>query len=245
MTEAMEECKIAEESLVNGHSVRLADYYDSITTTGIDFPKTPENDMIITSLYEAMLKTNEIGMQNQQKLLVKKKENFKRTSNTKSNKGGASSETICFYSKKRTLEKKLLEILADKKNTSSGNGNGIAAQAVDVMSLSLPSGFILELNNCYFVPKLCNNIISGSFLINDGYSYMSQNNGCSIFYKNMFYGFAPMVGGYSYWILNMKKISITLMLNVLRRLITPLTYGTIILVTSERNACKNFIKMEY
>ena len=46
-----------------------------------------------------------------------------------------------------------------------GNGEGVSAQAVGVMSLSLPSGFILELNKCYFVPKLCKNIISGSCLI--------------------------------------------------------------------------------
>ena len=39
MTEAMEECKIAEEFVVDEHSVRLADYYDKITTMGIDFPK--------------------------------------------------------------------------------------------------------------------------------------------------------------------------------------------------------------
>ena len=45
-----------------------------------------------------------------------------------------------------------------------------AAQAVSVMSLNLPSGLVLKLSNCYFVPKLCKNIISGSCLINDGYS---------------------------------------------------------------------------
>ena len=49
--------------------------------------------------------------------------------------------------------------------------------------------------NYYFVLKLCKNIISGSCLINDGYSYKSENNGCSIYYKDMFYGFAPMIGG--------------------------------------------------
>jgi hypothetical protein len=75
------------------------------------------------------------------------------------------------------------------------NSDGIAAQTIGVMSLSLPSGFILELNNCYFVPKLCKNIIFGSCLISDGYSYKSENNGCSIYYKDMFYGFAPIVGG--------------------------------------------------
>ena len=75
------------------------------------------------------------------------------------------------------------------------NGDGIAAQAVRVMSLSLPSRFILELNNCYFIPKLCKNIIFGSSLISDGYSYKSEDNCCSIYYKDMFYGFAPIVGG--------------------------------------------------
>ena len=76
-----------------------------------------------------------------------------------------------------------------------GNGAGIAAQAVGIMPLRLPSGFILELNNCYFVPGLCRNIISGSCLVHDGYSYKSENNGCSLYCKDMFYGFAPIVGG--------------------------------------------------
>lgn len=75
------------------------------------------------------------------------------------------------------------------------NGDGIAAQAIGVMSLSLPSRFILELSNCYFIPRLCKNIISGSCLINDGYSYKSENNGFSIYYKDMLYGFAPIIGG--------------------------------------------------
>ena len=63
------------------------------------------------------------------------------------------------------------------------------------MSLSLPSGFTLELNDCYFVPALCKNIISGSCLLRDGYSWKSENNGCSIHFKNMYYGFAPLVNG--------------------------------------------------
>jgi hypothetical protein len=76
-----------------------------------------------------------------------------------------------------------------------GNIEGISAQAISVMSLSLPSGFILELNKCYFVPKLCTNIISGLCLIRDGYSYKSKNTGCSIYCKDMFYGFVPIIGG--------------------------------------------------
>src|ERR1041384_8303576 len=76
-----------------------------------------------------------------------------------------------------------------------GNGAGIAAQAVGIMPLRLASGFILELNKCYFVPLLCRNIISGSCLVHDGYSYKSENNGCSLYCKDIFYGFAPIVGG--------------------------------------------------
>ena len=58
MTEAMVECKITE-GVKQG--ARLADYYDSITIMGVNFPITPENDLLLTPLYEAMLKTNETG----------------------------------------------------------------------------------------------------------------------------------------------------------------------------------------
>ena len=64
MTEAMEECNIHKESLVNEQGVKLANYYDSMAEQGINFPKTHGNDLILTSLYEAMLKSNEIGLQN-------------------------------------------------------------------------------------------------------------------------------------------------------------------------------------
>ena len=50
-------------------------------------------------------------------------------------------------------------------------------------------------NNCYLVPALCMNIISGSCLTRDGYSFKSENNGCSIYMVNIFYGHAPIVRG--------------------------------------------------
>ena len=40
--------------------------------------------------------------------------------------------------------------------------------------------------------------MSGSCLIRDGYSFKSENNGCSIYLKNMFYGFAPIKNGLFY-----------------------------------------------
>jgi hypothetical protein len=39
------------------------------------------------------------------------------------------------------------------------------------------------------------NIISGSCLLQDGYSFKSENNGCSIYMNNIFYGHAPVVNG--------------------------------------------------
>ena len=40
------------------------------------------------------------------------------------------------------------------------NGAKVAGLAIDTYSLSLPSGLVLECNNCYFVPTLNKNIIS-------------------------------------------------------------------------------------
>ena len=63
------------------------------------------------------------------------------------------------------------------------------------MQLHLPSGFVLELNNCYFVPSLGRNIMSPSCLMKDGYSFVSQNNGCVISKNNIFVALASIVNG--------------------------------------------------
>ena len=66
--------------------------------------------------------------------------------------------------------------------------------AVDMLPLHLPSGLVLDLNNCYLVPASMN-IISGSCLMRDGYSFKLENNGCSIYLSNIFYGHAPLMSG--------------------------------------------------
>ena len=76
-----------------------------------------------------------------------------------------------------------------------GNGSKVDVIAVDTLPLHLPSGLVLNLNNCYLVPVLSMNIISGSCLVRDNYSFKSENNGCSIYMSNIFYGHAPMVNG--------------------------------------------------
>jgi hypothetical protein len=47
------------------------------------------------------------------------------------------------------------------------------------------------------------NIISGSCILQDGYSFKSKNNGCSIYMDNIFYGHAPVVNGL--FILNLDR----------------------------------------
>jgi transposase InsO family protein len=76
-----------------------------------------------------------------------------------------------------------------------GNGSKVDVIAVGMLPLHLPSGLVLNLNNCYLVPALSMNIISGSCLLRDGYSFKSQNKGCSIFMSNICYGHAPDING--------------------------------------------------
>src|SRR5664279_258896 len=76
-----------------------------------------------------------------------------------------------------------------------GNGSKVDVIAVGTLPLRLPSGLVINLNNCYLVPALSMNIISGSCLMQNGYSFKSENNGCSIYMNNIFYGHAPMKNG--------------------------------------------------
>ena len=76
-----------------------------------------------------------------------------------------------------------------------GNNARVAALNVGTMQLHLPSGFIMELNNCYFVPSLSRNIVSPSCLMKDGYSFASKDNGCVISKNGMFVASASIVNG--------------------------------------------------
>ena len=76
-----------------------------------------------------------------------------------------------------------------------GNKARVAALAVGTLPLLLPSGFIMELNNCYYVPAMSRNIISASCLMAEGYKFIIENNGCSIFLNEVFYGYASVLNG--------------------------------------------------
>ena len=66
-----------------------------------------------------------------------------------------------------------------------GNGSIVDLMAVGTLYLVLPSVLVLNLNKCYYVPVLSMNIISGSCLLQHGYSFKSENNGCSIYMSNI------------------------------------------------------------
>ncbi|KAK2421692.1 secreted RxLR effector protein [Trifolium repens] len=76
-----------------------------------------------------------------------------------------------------------------------GNGARVAALAVGTYNLSLPSGLIIQLKNCYYVPAISRNIISVSCLDKFGFSFMIKNNCCSIYLNNIFYANAQMYNG--------------------------------------------------
>lgn len=52
-----------------------------------------------------------------------------------------------------------------------GNGSKVDVKAVGDLSLRLTLGSILVLNKCYFLPALSMNIVSGSCLLQDHYSF--------------------------------------------------------------------------
>jgi len=76
-----------------------------------------------------------------------------------------------------------------------GNGNKVEVMAVGTLPLHLPSGLVLMLNKCYYVPALSMNIISGSCLLRDNYSFKSVSNGCTISMNDIFYVHAPERNG--------------------------------------------------
>ena len=76
-----------------------------------------------------------------------------------------------------------------------GNGARVIALAVGTYYLSLPSGQVLELANCYYFHAISRNIISISCLDMVGFFFIIKNNTCSIYYGDIFYGDAHLSNG--------------------------------------------------
>ena len=69
--------------------------------------------------------------------------------------------------------------------------------------LSLPSGLVLELNNCCYVSSLTKNIISVDALFKQGYDVIIKNGSCSILFNNIFYCLGRIFNGI--YILNLEN----------------------------------------
>jgi hypothetical protein len=67
--------------------------------------------------------------------------------------------------------------------------------SLGMLPLRLPTGLVLNLNDCYLVHALSMNIIFRSCLLQDGYSFLSRNNDCSVFMSNIFYDHTPEING--------------------------------------------------
>ena len=76
-----------------------------------------------------------------------------------------------------------------------GNRARVVALAVGIYTLSLPSGLILDLKDCYFVPALTKNIISISCLDLDGFTIITKNKSCSLYRADVFYGVGHLTNG--------------------------------------------------
>ena len=84
-----------------------------------------------------------------------------------------------------------------------GNGAKVTALSVGTYDLVLPSGLVLSLENCYYVPALSMNIISISCLDKFGFSFIIKGNCCSIYFDNLFYGIVYATGGL--YVLNLQS----------------------------------------
>ena len=78
---------------------------------------------------------------------------------------------------------------------SMGNVVRVAALAVGPYVLNLPSGLLLNLDDCYYVPALTWNIIYVSYMNKKGFHLNFSNNGCSIMLNDVLYANGTLYNG--------------------------------------------------
>ncbi|PKI57277.1 hypothetical protein CRG98_022316 [Punica granatum] len=76
-----------------------------------------------------------------------------------------------------------------------GNEARVAALTVGTYHLSLPTGLVLDLNDCYYVPAISRNIMSISCLDKKEFCFTIKNKCCSMYMDDIFYGSAYLSNG--------------------------------------------------
>ncbi|KAJ9555126.1 hypothetical protein OSB04_009740 [Centaurea solstitialis] len=85
------------------------------------------------------------------------------------------------FTRRKTLRK-------DRSNLRVGEGTPLIAEAVGSYSLSLPSGLVLELDNCYYIPNMIKNVLSFDLLVDQAtpvnglYTVNLQDNSSEIYH---------------------------------------------------------------
>ncbi|KAJ9545152.1 hypothetical protein OSB04_024859 [Centaurea solstitialis] len=92
------------------------------------------------------------------------------------------------FTRRKTLRK-------DRSNLRVVEGTPLIAEAVGSYSLSLPSGLVLELGNCYYIPNMIKNVLSFDLLVDQGFYYKYDYKMISVFKNNIFYFKATPVNG--------------------------------------------------
>ncbi|KAJ9542655.1 hypothetical protein OSB04_029161 [Centaurea solstitialis] len=83
---------------------------------------------------------------------------------------------ICYHLQGFTRRKTLRK---DRSNLRVGEGTPLIAEAVGSYSLTLPSGLVLELENCYYIPNMIKNVLSFDLLVDQ---VNQQDNNSEIYH---------------------------------------------------------------
>ena len=77
------------------------------------------------------------------------------------------------------------------------NGAKVVALTVGTYYISLPSGLVLMLENCYYVSSFTKNIILMTCLDTRGFVFEFKNKSCSFYLNDVFYGEGTLVNGFN------------------------------------------------
>ena len=118
-----------------------------------------------------------------------------------------------------------------------GNGARVVVLAIGVYDLTLPSGLVFQLKNCYYVPVVRRNLILVSCLDVDGFHFIIKNNIFSIYNADIFYGNAHLSNGL--YVLNLEQPNLIYNIDTKRfksNDLNPTYFVIVIWAMSMRNA---------